>query len=145
MHYARGIHLFGAPNGLCSSITESKHIKAVKEPWRRSSRFNALGQMLLTNQRLDKLAASHNDFKSRGMLKGTCLSQALLTMGSHEDSNMGSEDGGVVNNARDRDGSDGEDNNTHNGENVDDDDDGAVSGPPILAHINLAKTPCKSI
>ncbi|KAG1751047.1 hypothetical protein EDB19DRAFT_1268490 [Suillus lakei] len=32
-HYARMIRLFGAPNGLCSSITESKHIKAVKEPW----------------------------------------------------------------------------------------------------------------
>lgn len=44
------IQLFGAPNGLCSSITESKHIKAVKEPWRRSSHYEALGQMLLTNQ-----------------------------------------------------------------------------------------------
>jgi hypothetical protein len=33
-HYRRNIQLFGAPNGLCSSITESKHIKAVKEPWR---------------------------------------------------------------------------------------------------------------
>ncbi|KAG0700978.1 hypothetical protein DFH29DRAFT_1069909, partial [Suillus ampliporus] len=55
-HYILLIHMFGAPNGLCSSITESKHIKAVKEPWRRSSKFNALGQMLLTNQRLDKIA-----------------------------------------------------------------------------------------
>ncbi|KAH9952829.1 hypothetical protein BJV74DRAFT_929895 [Russula compacta] len=36
-HYLRSIQLFGSPNGLCSSITESKHIKAVKEPWRRSS------------------------------------------------------------------------------------------------------------
>jgi len=26
--------------------------KAVKEPWRRSNRFDALSQMLLTNQRL---------------------------------------------------------------------------------------------
>jgi hypothetical protein len=31
-HYPAMIHLFGAPNGLCSSITEAKHIKAVKEP-----------------------------------------------------------------------------------------------------------------
>ena len=53
-HYLKLIRAFGAPNGLCSSITESKHIKAVKEPWRRSSRFEALHQMLLTNQRLDK-------------------------------------------------------------------------------------------
>lgn len=67
-HYANSIMKFGAPNGLCSSITESKHIKAVKKPWRRSNRFNALSQMLLTNQRLDKLAAITVDFRSRGML-----------------------------------------------------------------------------
>src|ERR1700760_531201 len=77
LHYLRSIHLFGSPNGLCSSITESKHIKAVKEPWRRSSRYKALSQMLLTNQRLDKLAASRVDFTSRGMLVGTCLSDIL--------------------------------------------------------------------
>jgi hypothetical protein len=34
IHYHKLIRAFGAPNGLCSSITESKHIKAVKEPWR---------------------------------------------------------------------------------------------------------------
>ena len=77
IHYLKLIRAFGAPNGLCSSITESKHIKAVKEPWRRSSRFEALRQMLLTNQRLDKLAAARVDFTERGMLKGTCLSSVL--------------------------------------------------------------------
>ncbi|KAG2124061.1 hypothetical protein DEU56DRAFT_923674 [Suillus clintonianus] len=76
-HYILLIRLYGAPNGLCSSITETKHIKAVKEPWRRSSRYKALGQMLVTNQRLDKLAAARVDFKSRGMLNGTCLSAML--------------------------------------------------------------------
>ncbi|KAG1886571.1 hypothetical protein F4604DRAFT_1877832 [Suillus subluteus] len=76
-HYARMIRLFGAPNGLCSSITESKHIKAVKEPWRRSSRYKALGQMLLTNQRLDKIAAARSDFEARGMLHRSCVSDAL--------------------------------------------------------------------
>ncbi|KAG1856773.1 hypothetical protein F4604DRAFT_1931777 [Suillus subluteus] len=58
IHYVDMIRLFAAPNGLCSSITESKHIKAVKDPWRWSSKNNALGQMLLCNQCLDKLAAS---------------------------------------------------------------------------------------
>ncbi|KAF9232868.1 hypothetical protein BU15DRAFT_90553 [Melanogaster broomeanus] len=67
-HYPGLIRLFGAPNGLCSSITESKHIQAVKRPYRRSSKFNALKQMLLTNQRIDKLAASLVDFTARGML-----------------------------------------------------------------------------
>ncbi|KAH9946552.1 hypothetical protein B0H21DRAFT_779030 [Amylocystis lapponica] len=42
-HYVEHTHNFGVSNGLCSSITESKHIKA------------ALGQMLLMNQWLDKL------------------------------------------------------------------------------------------
>ena len=37
VHYRHHITEFGAPNGLCSSITESKHIKAVKEPWRCSN------------------------------------------------------------------------------------------------------------
>ncbi|KAJ6546569.1 hypothetical protein B0H10DRAFT_1825182, partial [Mycena sp. CBHHK59/15] len=50
-HYRYLIQEFGAPNGLCSSITESKHIKAVKEPWRRSSRYEALIQMLQIGRR----------------------------------------------------------------------------------------------
>ncbi|EIW84557.1 hypothetical protein CONPUDRAFT_51589 [Coniophora puteana RWD-64-598 SS2] len=67
-HYLYLVRQFGAPNGLCSSITESKHIQAVKEPWRWSSRFNALGQMLVTNQRLDKLKACRRSFAERGMI-----------------------------------------------------------------------------
>ena len=77
LHYPKLIRMFGAPNGLCSSMTEAKHIKAVKEPWRRSSRYEPLGQMLLTNQRLDKLAAARVDFTSRGMLDGMVISSAL--------------------------------------------------------------------
>ena len=76
-HYRQLVQLFGAPNGLCSSIMESKHVKAVKEPYRRTSKYRALGQMLIINQRLDKLAASHADFKSRGMLEGTYLSMVV--------------------------------------------------------------------
>ena len=68
LHYFKLIRAFGAPNGLCSSIMESKHIRAVKEPWRRSNRFEALGQMLLINQHLDKLAATRTHFASCGML-----------------------------------------------------------------------------
>ena len=73
-HYPYLIRQFGAPNGLCSSITESKHIKAVKRPYRRTNRFQALGQMLVINQRLDKFAATRADFEKRGMLRGTCMS-----------------------------------------------------------------------
>ena len=59
---------------------ESKHIKAVKEPWHCSSHYKALGQMLLTNQQMDKLAASHVDFTKHGILKGTCLDSLLVAL-----------------------------------------------------------------
>lgn len=81
VHYEKRIWDFGAPNGLCSSITESKHIKAVKEPWRRSNRYGALGQMLLTNQRMDKLAISRVMFNDRGMLQESCLREAQAAAG----------------------------------------------------------------
>jgi hypothetical protein len=81
VHYYSLIRLFGAPNGLCSSITESMHIRAVKEPWRRSNRNQALGQMIVTNQRLDQLAAARTDFESRGMLSGSCLGTTLEALG----------------------------------------------------------------
>ncbi|KAI6024354.1 hypothetical protein EDC04DRAFT_2869494 [Pisolithus marmoratus] len=68
-HYPYLICQFGVPNGLCSSITESKHIKAVKRPYWHTNHFQALGQMLLINQRLDKLAAACVDFQDHGINK----------------------------------------------------------------------------
>ncbi|KAF8815688.1 hypothetical protein BYT27DRAFT_7079395 [Phlegmacium glaucopus] len=68
VHYRKNIEDFGAPNGLCSSITESRHITAVKKPWQCSNRYVALGQMLITNQPLDKLTAAWNNFVACGML-----------------------------------------------------------------------------
>ena len=55
VHYVSHIIAFGAPTGLCSSITESMHIRAVKKPWRRSSHNHPLLQILRTNARLSKL------------------------------------------------------------------------------------------
>ncbi|KIK73477.1 hypothetical protein PAXRUDRAFT_178340, partial [Paxillus rubicundulus Ve08.2h10] len=72
--------LFGAPNGLCLSITESKDIKAVKEPYWRSNHHNALGQMLLTKQCVDKLARSCVDCHEHGMLDRPCVSAVLCTL-----------------------------------------------------------------
>lgn len=77
VHYPHLIREFGSPNGLCSSITEAKHIKAVKEPWRRSNRWEALYQMLTTILRLDKLAASETLFKSRQLLDVNILSYVM--------------------------------------------------------------------
>ena len=83
IHYPALIRLFGAPNGVCTSITESKHIRAVKEPWRRSNRNAALFQMLTTNQRLDQLSAARDDFTKHGMLNGTLLESILSSMYCH--------------------------------------------------------------
>jgi hypothetical protein len=66
VHYH--IENFGAPNGLCSSITESKHITVVKRPWRRSSRYNAIKQIMRVNQRMEKLTAARTKFVSQGLL-----------------------------------------------------------------------------
>ena len=76
-HFIQMIQAFGAPNRLCSSITELKHIKAVTKPYWRPSHYEALGQMLLINQHFNKLAAAWVDFQRCGMLNGTCLLHAL--------------------------------------------------------------------
>ena len=109
-HFRLLIQMFGAPNGLCSSITESKHIKAVKEPYRRSSHFEALGQMLLTNQRIDKLAAYRVSLTALKMLDGPCLAPGIAP---------------IVPLLPPR----------HDG----DPDDGAVDAPRILASVSLAR------
>ncbi|KAI6146654.1 hypothetical protein BKA82DRAFT_27184 [Pisolithus tinctorius] len=66
-HYYHLICQFGTPNSLCSSITESKHIKAVKQPYQHTNCFQALGQMLLINQRLNKLITTCANFKENGV------------------------------------------------------------------------------
>ena len=96
VHYAYLITEFGAPNGLCSSITESKHIKAVKEPWRRSNHHNALSQMLLTNQWLDKLAASRVDFQAHGMLKAPLLDYGSPPLVPDLVQDVNDDDGGAI-------------------------------------------------
>jgi hypothetical protein len=68
VHFVRGIIMFGSPNGLCTSITESKHIEAVKKPWRRSNRFQPIGQIIRIITRIGKLAAALVEFGFRGML-----------------------------------------------------------------------------
>ncbi len=75
-HYPSHIENFASPGGVCTSSTESKHIVAVKKPYRRSNKHNTLFQILLTNERNDKLAAARVDFTARGMLEGSCVEEA---------------------------------------------------------------------
>jgi hypothetical protein len=121
VHYVPSIKLFGSPNGLCSSITESKHIKAVKEPWRRSSRYKALPQMLVTISHLEKIASARHEFAQRGMMTGTTSSYTAMVFAGYQpqvDAAAAAADDY-------------------------DDDDGVVHGPRSLSDIELAPTPRK--
>ncbi|KAI0071073.1 hypothetical protein K474DRAFT_1712777 [Panus rudis PR-1116 ss-1] len=117
-HYRMLIEEFGAPNGLCSSITEAKHIRAVKQPWRRSSKYEPLGQMLVTNQRQDKLAAAYDEFSSRGMLQTGDLINIHV-------------DRAVLENSEKQNSAVGASENEDDGEAVDGD---------IIAEVKLART-----
>ena len=146
VHYRSHIENFGAPNGLCSSITESKHITAVKKPWRRSGRFKALQQMLLINQRNDKLAAARRDFSSRQMLIGSVLewttNRFLVTCAPLVDFNdLGLEDGEEAEPEDEEEGEvegEQEDENAE-GEELGDQECGAVDGPTLYNEVFLAK------
>ena len=126
LHYLRSIQLFGSPNGLCSSITESKHIKAVKEPWRRSSRYKALTQMLKTISRLDKLAAARRIFVEHDAQHGETTATTTIRDGGRPPLRVGTTDIG---------------DNAHEGDDL---DNGPVSGPKAISSVYLARTPGRS-
>lgn len=92
VHYAELAREFGAPGGICSSITESRHITAVKRPWRRSNRYEALGQMLMTNQRLDKLAAARVDYVRRRMMVASHNAPITVKLPGADDDDEGPTD-----------------------------------------------------
>ena len=83
-HFHHAIQQFGSPNGLCSSITESKHIPTAKDTWRRSSKNNPIGQMVKTIQRMDKMSALHQRFEENGMLDGFAFSPKFGNHTNHK-------------------------------------------------------------
>ena len=60
VQYVHLIQEFGAPNGICLSITESHHITAMKQPWRHSNHYEPLGQILATGQACCHLHQFHS-------------------------------------------------------------------------------------
>jgi hypothetical protein len=148
-HYITSITLFGSPNGLCSSITESKHIKAVKEPWRRSSRFKAIVQMLRVIVRLEKLVALHRRFVKENMLIGSTAAYFANGCGKTRISQDDDEEmlfGGDpalnnLNTGHDSDGvAVGKESEKHGVEEILD-DAGPDDGPRSLSSIMLATSP----
>jgi hypothetical protein len=120
-HYCHHIEDFGAPGGLCSSITKSRHITAVKKLWHCSNRYQTLGQMLNTNQRLDKLAAMCSDFVTCGMLSaGHAPGRNISLIAPLHQAGM-------------------------NGVGAEDDDEGPVEEENIDGHVSLACTCGKPI
>lgn len=113
--------------------------------------------MLLTNQRLDKLAASRVDFTERGMLQGTCLQNmnirlALgstylsLCIGINLNLVPGDDPTDSHNQTNDDNGNDDDGNgNDGNGDSGGGDDDGVVAGPTTPAHVIMGKTIGNSI
>ncbi|KIM36125.1 hypothetical protein M413DRAFT_31879 [Hebeloma cylindrosporum] len=79
-HYVYAIQLFGSPNGLCSSITESKHIKA----------------MLRTLVRMDKMEALRRKLTKLGMLAGTTSSYMAQTKTEQSDIDISDTDGELM-------------------------------------------------
>ncbi|KAF8149101.1 hypothetical protein B0H34DRAFT_791595 [Crassisporium funariophilum] len=132
-HYIPSIALFGSPNGLCSSITESKHIKAVKEPWRRSSRFRALVQMLRTITRMEKLAALRRKFLQEQLLVGSTASTYLQPRNSDDEPPSNS-----ANNEMDIDEGKDEVRDTHREFEEGFNDVGPEDGPQALSSVVLA-------
>lgn len=138
-HFVRGIKLFGSPNGLCTSITESKHIRAVKRPWRATNKNNPLGQILEINTRLNKLAAARSEFGDRGMLRGDVLTAARDAAQGCVQQSAGYD--------HDDDGEELEEHiNSHDGQDPDPDnrhfnDIDAVDGESEPISIELAKKP----
>ncbi|KDQ56151.1 hypothetical protein JAAARDRAFT_195354 [Jaapia argillacea MUCL 33604] len=94
VHYIKNIRLFRSPNGLCSSITESKHIPVVKRPWRASNRNNPISQMIRRNTRNSKLAAIRVEFGRRRMLSGNMEGEAaaLQEEGGEDEQNNAERD-----------------------------------------------------
>ncbi|KAI6162860.1 hypothetical protein EDD17DRAFT_1776420 [Pisolithus thermaeus] len=71
-HYHEAIELFGAPNGLSTSIVESKHIHA------------EMAQVLLVNQQQDKLAQFQAECLAEGLLGKPLIPQDNV----HEDTSF---------------------------------------------------------
>jgi len=97
--------------------------------------------MLLTNQRLDKLAASYVDFANRGMLEGTCLSDTLKLIGrssfTFKVSTFVPDNNGSLEKLRNEESIDANDDVLDDEANKDMDNN-AVDGPAVLAHVELA-------
>ena len=118
---------------------ESKHIKAVKEPWRRSSRYKALIQMLHTITQLDKFAALLRVFLHKGMLAGSTSTHFAQLLGEGNDTD---DDGDGSEGTREDEDEEDEEVDGQEKPSIDErlKDAGPVAGPQSLSSVELAAT-----
>ncbi|TFK96405.1 hypothetical protein BDV98DRAFT_586400 [Pterulicium gracile] len=134
-------------------LSMASHIKAVKEPWRRSSRWKALGQLLVTNSLLTKLTVLRARLEAAGQLKGTIIDWAYhLLSGSSasgDDSSTSVDDGSD----QDVDVAPHPIRSTaasHRAtqaieENEENDDGGPVDGARAMGTVKLARSPARKL
>ncbi|KAH9916928.1 uncharacterized protein B0H18DRAFT_1087215 [Fomitopsis serialis] len=144
MHYVRGIKLFGSPNGLCSSITESKHIRAVKKPWRATNKNNPLQQILKINCWLSKLAAARSVWGAHGLLQYDVLTAARHHVHPEYFDSDDDEDNNIGPHLADEDEPNGADDEGGDADNRHFNDIADVAGEPEPLSIELAKKPAYS-
>jgi hypothetical protein len=107
VHYRSSIEDFGAPNGLCSSITESKHITAVKQPWRRSNKNQPMLQMLKNIERLERLDAVTLRLSREGLLGVAFYTEMLGNVGMLRDIDFPIDEEGAAPTEKEPEGDDG--------------------------------------
>ena len=90
VHYHALIQLFGAPKGLCTSLSESKHKDSTKVMYHHSNQNNPLGgQMLVENMWIYQLCATSGKYMKLGMLgdseldSGSPLDKSISTNFCH--------------------------------------------------------------
>jgi len=86
------------PSSAAFRISEcefSRHLySSIKEPWRRSSRDEALCQRLITNQPLDKLTVFRIYFRENGILNGSVFDLVTEHPVAHAQNSDGDPDEG---------------------------------------------------
>jgi hypothetical protein len=149
-HFRHNIEDFGSANGVCTTLSESKHKTAIKEPWRRTNQNAPIRQMLTINTRMDQLAACKVIFTMRGLLQKDCLWAVMSDLGLLDDIR----DPAAANaalpfaNAADSDAEDDDDDEREEAAASGDgeqsagrDDEGAVDGPRITSSVKMSRRP----
>ncbi|KAH0827335.1 hypothetical protein J3R83DRAFT_3963 [Lanmaoa asiatica] len=129
-HYNHLIWQYGAPNGLCSSITESKHVKAVKKPYRVSTSSMQPG-LTFRHEACSDVVLEHWGCSCQGYILHVIVQYNSVQRVLDEQWGTGQTENSEVHPAGKEAASQPDD--------LEDSED--IDGPRIDAHVLLARTP----